>query len=159
MNKLALAVALGLTALISAPAFAAGSATDNVSVSINLTPICQITTPGALTFNYTSFQSGAATASGGAFTVKCTTSLPYKVGFTATPLPGTPDLTKPVAAAGANMNLAYDLALSGTTSGTGTGNTAISLSVTGTMAGGQSGTCATGAGCTASESHAVYIVY
>ena len=155
MKKLALAVVLGLTALVSTPTFAANQ-TDNVSVSINLTPICQITTPGALTFNYTSFQTGAQAATGGAFTIKCTTSLPYKVGFDSTATPAT---TKTVTAAASNLQLGYSLGLSGSTTGTGTGATAISLSVTGSMSSGQSGDCATGAGCTASENQAVYVVY
>jgi hypothetical protein len=155
MNKLILATMLGAAALVSAPSFAA-NATDNVSVAINLTPICQITTPGALTFNYQSFQSGAATATGGAFTIKCTTSLPYKVGFDSTATPATPQT---VTAAASNLQLGYSLGLSGSTTGTGTGATAISLSVTGSMASGQSGDCATGAGCTASENQAVFVVY
>lgn len=154
MKKLVIALLAGLAALVTLPS-AAANATDNVTVTINLTPICQITTPGALTFNYTSF-AGAAAATGGAFTIKCTTSLPYKVGFDSTAAPAT---TKTVAAAASNLQLAYDLGLSGTTTGTGTGNTAISLSVTGSMAAGQSGTCAVGAGCTANETHAVYVVY
>ena len=154
MKKLHLAVALAVATLSTIPAFAA-SATADVPVVINLTPVCQITTPGNLTFTYVSFQTGISTGVGGAFTIRCTTSLPYKVGFDATAAP----LTKTVAASAANLQLGYGLGLSGTTTGSGTGLTAIALSVTGTMAAGQSGTCATGAGCTATENNAVYVVY
>lgn len=154
MKKLALAALLGLSAIVTAPAMAA-NATDNVSVSITLTPKCEITTPTALNFAYTSFQTGAAAATGGAFTIKCTTSLPYKLGFDSTATPAT---TKSVAAAATNMQLAYTLGLSAST-GTGTGTTAINVNVTGSMPGNQSGTCATTAGCTMSESQAIYVVY
>jgi hypothetical protein len=159
MKKLIVAAALGLSA-ISMSSFAA-NATDSVPITINLAPICQITTPGTLTFEYESFQTGQTTATGGAFTIKCTTSLSYKVGFDATAAPA---VVKPVGAGVGNLQLAYDLGLSGTTSGNGTGNTPISLFVTGTMALGQSGTCATAsmvAGkCTStSETHAIYVVY
>ena len=61
MKQVALAIALGFTALLTAPAFAANE-TKDVTVTINLTPKCQISTPGALTFAYDSFQAGASTA-------------------------------------------------------------------------------------------------
>src|SRR5437588_8526657 len=130
MKKLILAAVLGTFALLGAPSYAS-NATDNVSVGINLTPICPTRRSSALTFNYTSFQAGASTASGGAFTIKCTTSLPYKVGFDST---DTPVTTKSVSANASNLQLGYSLGLSGTTTGTGTCTTAISLSVTGSMA-------------------------
>jgi spore coat protein U-like protein len=154
MKKLIVAAAaLGLSAITMSSL--AASATDNVTVTINLTPVCLITTPGGLTFNYTSF-GGAATGAGGAFTVQCTNTLPYKVGFDATATPAT---TKAVAASASSLDLAYSLGLSGTTTGTGDG-TAKALSVTGTMAASQSGTCAVGAGCSSStEVHAIYVVY
>ena len=155
MNKLIVAAALGFAALTTSMSSLAASATDNVTVTINLTPVCLITTPGGLTFDYTSFGS-AATATGGAFTVKCTNSLPYKVGFDATAAPAT---TKAVSASASSLDLAYSLGLSGTTTGTGDG-TAKNLSVTGTMGANQSGTCAVGAGCSSStEVHAIYVVY
>ncbi|MGE4239680.1 spore coat protein U domain-containing protein [Ramlibacter sp.] len=155
MKHVALAVALGFSALLTAPAFAANE-TKDVTVTINLTPKCEISTPGALTFAYDSFQTGASTATGGAFTVKCTNSLPFKVGFDST---ATPSTTKTVAAGASNLQLGYSLGLSGTPTGTGNGTTAVNLSVTGTMGAGQSGTCATGTGCTSNETHALYVVY
>ena len=154
MKKLALAFVLGLAAIVSAPAIAA-NATSNVPISITLTPVCTMTTPGTLSFAYTSFQGTASTATGGAFTISCTTSLPYKVGYDAT---ATPAVTKTVAAAASNLQLGYSLALSGSATGVGTGLTAINLSVTGSMASGQSGTCATSS-CTGSDPQAVYVVY
>ena len=155
MKKLILAIAALVTAFSMSSAFAANDNKD-LTVTINLAPKCEMTTPNALVFNYTSFAAALVNATGGDFTIRCTTDLPYKVGFDATATPAT---TKNVAAAAGNLQLAYDLGLSGTTTGNGTGLTAIDLSVTGTMAANQSGTCANPAGCTANQTHTIYVVY
>ena len=107
-----------------------GSATaqSTFPVQIYVNTSCQINSPTDLTFNYSSFRVTALTATS-TFNVKCTNALPYALSL---------DLTSVTDAA---INLAYTLALSAT-SGTGTGaNQAVT--VTGTMAAGQSGTCAT----------------
>lgn len=163
MNKLTLAAALGLSAALSMPTMAQ-SINANVAVQVVLTPVCVMTTPSAVTVNYTSFQGTNAVSANtqGTFDVKCTTSLPYKVGFTNTALPGTPAITKSVSASADNLQLPYTLDLIGTTSGTGTGTTVIPLRVQATINSGLSGTCAGpgGSNCTGTaETHAVYVVY
>lgn len=105
-------------------------ATATFAVSVITTPSCQISVaPGPVTFNYTSFQVAPAVAST-TFGVRCTTLLPYTMSLDATNV--TDDA----------VNLAYALALSAP-GGSGSGLTQV-YSVTGTMAGGQSGTCPTG---------------
>lgn len=132
MKKLALIAMLGLVGLSSGTA-TAGTATGNFNVNITLTSVCQLTGPADLNFSYTSFQAGASTGTGGAFSVQCTNSLPYTIALDQTNV--TDDA----------VNLAYSLGLSAA-GGTGNG-AAQSFSVTGTMAGAQAGTCAT-ASCT-----------
>src|SRR5205823_4757205 len=64
----------------AAQAATAGPASFNVTV--NLTSACQITAgPADVAFTYTSFQGGAATATGGGFSVKCTNTLPYTMAL------------------------------------------------------------------------------
>lgn len=118
---------LALSGLLSGPAQAA-TATANFNVLINLTSACQLSTPTDLSFNYTSFQAAAASGTT-TFNVKCTNTLPYALSL---------DLASVTDAA---TNLAYTLALSGATAA-GTGADQL-ITVTGTMALGQGGTCAT----------------
>ncbi|NMM05583.1 spore coat protein U domain-containing protein [Polaromonas sp.] len=130
MKKLLSIVALSMLALsglLTAPAHAA-AVPANFNVLINLTSACLLTTPADLTFNYTSFQAGAASGST-TFNVKCTNTLPFALSL---------DLASVTDAA---TNLAYTLALSGATAA-GTGVNQL-ITVTGTMALGQVGTCAT----------------
>lgn len=130
MKKLLNTAALTLVALfgfINAPAQAA-TATSNFNVLINMTSACQLTTPADLAFNYTSFQAGPASGTT-TFNVKCTNTLPYALSL---------DLASVTDAA---TNLAYTLAMTGATA-TGTG-VSQPITVTGTMAGNQGGTCAT----------------
>jgi hypothetical protein len=156
MKKLILVSALGLAAILSGPAQAA-SDSATVAVTINLTSKCVFGAIAPVVFNYTSFQATAATATGGTFNMKCTNNLPYKVGFTNAATPATTDAVTDNA-----VNLAYTLGLSATT-GTGSGVDQ-AYSVTGTMALGQSGNCATlGGACTNSaatnKTRTVYVVY
>src|SRR5260221_7461071 len=78
MNKrilLAVAVASMFAAI---PAAHAGTATGNFNVTVNLTSKCEITAgPADVAFTYTSFQTTAATGTGGAYSVRCTNTLPY----------------------------------------------------------------------------------
>jgi spore coat protein U-like protein len=124
--------------------YGALTANGNASVSILAPASCSMSTaPGDISFVYTSFQVGAATAST-TFGVTCTNTLPYTMALDATSgtLPG--------------VGLAYTLSLS-TSSSTGTG-VAQTHSVSGTMAGGQVGTCAT-ASCIASQAHTLTVTY
>ena len=153
MNKLLLVTALGLASLGLSSAHAA-SANGNFDVTINLTSVCVLGTIAPVAFTYTSFGS-AATGSGGGFNVKCTNTLPFKVGFTNA---ATPAVTETVTDAA--VNLQYTLGLSAAT-GVGTGAD-VAFSVTGTMPANQAGTCATGT-CTnassANKQRTLYVVY
>ena len=130
MKTLALATALALTTMITAPTQAA-TATGNFDVAITLTSACVYAKTSDVAFDYTSFQSTAATqTTSGGFTVRCTNTLPY---------------TMALDAAGSYTDqatqLAYTLALSAA-GGTGNGS-AQAYSVTGSIAGNQGGDCAT----------------
>ena len=84
MKNLILVSSLLLASLLSASAHAA-TAAGTFDVVINLTSKCEINSTNASTgavinnvvFNYTSFQTAAATSTGGGFNVRCTNSLPY----------------------------------------------------------------------------------
>jgi|LakMenEpi03Aug12_release.lakeMendotaPanAssembly.Ray.scaffolds.fasta_scaffold196786_4 spore coat protein U-like protein len=133
MKKLALAAALAMTAIITVPSQAA-TATGNFDVAITLTSACVYAKTSDVAFSYTSFQVAAqAQTTSGGFTVRCTNTLPY---------------TMALDAAGSYTdqatNLAYTLALS-SAGATGNGS-AQTYSVTGSIAGGQGGNCATAGG-------------
>jgi hypothetical protein len=125
---LALAVVAFTSLVVMMPSALAATATGTFNVVINLTGVCQLNTINDLTFNYTSFQVPSATPTS-TFNVKCTNLLPYTVALDSTSITDNA------------VNLAYTLALS---AGGGTGNGGNqSFTVNGTMAGGQSGDCAT----------------
>ena len=86
----------------------------------------------------------ASTATGGAFGVRCTNTLPYTMSLDAT--------------SGTVIGLAYTLGLSAS-SGTGAGLTGASYSVTGNMASGQSGDCATTAICSGTQARVLTVSY
>ena len=110
-------------------------------VSIVTSNYCQISvSPGNLNFTYTSFQVGAAAAST-TYGVRCTL-IPYTMSLDAT--------------SGTMLGLNYSLSLS-TVSTTGTGVTQ-THTINGSIAGGQSGTCATGS-CSASQTRTLTITY
>ena len=139
MKKILLAAIVGLTGLLSSTA-QAQSATANFNVLINLTSACTLTAITDVAFTYTSFQTLAQPATGGAFNVSCTNLRPYTFGLVAGPGGAAPGAAT-INVTDAALNLAYTL---GTSAAGGTGNGAAQgYSVTGTMAGGQSGTCAT----------------
>lgn len=129
------AVLLGVISPVHAATVSSG-----FNVTATLTSQCQITAaPTNVAFTYTSFQAAAATSTGGAFSVRCTSSLPYTLALSATSgtVPG--------------VSLAYTLSLSAT-SGTGAGLTTASYTINGSMAPGQSGVCSTSASaCTGTD--------
>jgi hypothetical protein len=142
MKKLIFAVAL-VAALIGAPARAA-TTTTTFPVNITLTSACAVTTaPTSVSFTYTSMQTTAAPATGTSVGITCTNSLPYSVSLATAPGNGY-NVTD------AATNLAYTLTLNGTaadlTGQTGTG-AAQTVSIGGSMAANQAGTCNT-ASCT-----------
>ena len=120
-------------------AASAATATNTFPVTINMSSACEVVTVPTIAFTYTSFQAAAATASS-TFTVRCTNTktitsvrLDDGAGGIATGLTQAyTDLA---------TGLGYSLTLAGVpTAGTGTAQT---INISGSMAGGQSGTCAT----------------
>jgi spore coat protein U-like protein len=112
------------------------------NVAVITIPTCTLASPpGTVSFNYTSFQAGAAAAST-SFGVSCTTALAYTMALDAT--------------SGTLLGLPYSLSLS-QSAGTGTGTTQ-TYSINGSIAGGLSGTCAT-AVCSASDVRTLTITY
>jgi len=144
MNKrLALAVALASMFAAIPAANAAGTATGNFNVTVNLTSKCEVVSaPTDVAFTYTSFQAAAATATGGAFTVRCTNTLPYTMSLDAS--------------SGTVSGLNYTLSLS---AASGTGNGAgQNYSVNGSMVSGQAGTCALGS-CSGTDARVLTVTY
>jgi len=122
-------IAVGLISLFAMATANATVATGTFNVSVNLTSVCQISTVPTAAFTYTSFQATAATFAS-SFNILCTNTLPISSI--------TLDSTS---VTDADTNLAYTLSL-GTLPTAGTG-VAQSVAITGSMAAGQAGTCAT----------------
>jgi spore coat protein U-like protein len=125
------------------------NATTNVIINMNTFNVsiptiasCTLTSPpGNINLSYTSFQPAPAAASAN-FSVNCTTAMPYTMALDAT--------------SGTLVGLTYGLALS-QAAATGTG-VAQTFSINGTIAAGQSGTCATGS-CSGSATRTLTITY
>lgn len=154
MKKIILAATFAISGMLMDPVQAA-SDSATVTVNITLTSKCVFGAASPLVFSYTSFQAAAATATGGTFNMKCTNTMPYKLGFTNAPAPATTETTTDDF-----VNLAYTLGLSAST-GVGSGVDQ-AYNVTGTMALGQAGTCLT-ASCTngvaTNKVRTLYVVY
>ena len=137
MKKLLALLALALAGVATLPVQAA---TGQFDVSISLAGTCKYVKTSDVAFTYTSLQTGAQSeTTAGGFTVQCTKNLVYTLALDSTSVTD------------AAVDLAYTLALS---SGGGTGDgSAQAYSVTGSIAAGQAGKCATAGGaCTNSAS-------
>jgi Spore Coat Protein U domain len=122
------AVASAVSALLTPVVADAATVSSGFNVTVQLTAACEITSaPTDVAFTYTSFQAAAATATPGAFSVRCTNSLPYSLALDAS--------------AGTVIGLAYTLGLS-LSSNVGNG-AAQAYTISGGMVANQSGTCAT----------------
>jgi spore coat protein U-like protein len=154
--------ATAVAAALAAGSTQAGQTSGTFNVDINLTSACTLTAVADLAFAYTSLQAGASNATGGGFSVSCTTSLPYTFALRAG-TPAGPFVAPFVTTLGpitdSVVNLDYSLSVGA--GGTGNG-TPQAYSVTGTMAGNQSGTCAlatcTNAGAT-NRTHTLIVNY
>jgi len=152
MNKLLIS-AIAMIAMLAAsiPSAQAVTATGTFNVNITLTSGCSVDTatlPTAANFTYTAFQVAAATFAT-SFDILCTNTLPIvSVALDS------------LAVTDAATNLAYTLVL-GASPATGTG-VAQAITVNGSMAGGQAGTCAA-ASCTnalsANKTRTVTVTY
>lgn len=134
MKKLAIPALLALAAIVSAPAHAL-TASGAFDVTVNLYPKCEfVTAPSALSLHYVSFQTTDST-NDMTFSLRCTNTLPYTLSFGgAAGAAGT--------LVGLNYSLQTRLGAAAATSASGSGATQ-NWTVRGTIAGGQSGTCAT----------------
>ena len=118
-------------------------ATANLGIGINVPATCSISSaPGTVALAYTSFQTSASTATT-SFAVTCTSGAPYTMSLDQT--------------TGTLLGLTYSLAIAPAGSRLGSG-TAQSATITGTIPGGQSGTCALGS-CIATETRVLTITY
>lgn len=141
--KLTLSLLAASFAAIAALPVNAATATAGFNVTANLTSKCEVTTAVAdVAFTYTSFQTTAATAAGGGFSVRCTTSLPYSFSVSGSP--------------GAVIGLNYSLTAPAGSTGTGA---AQAFTIGGSMGANQSGTCATTAACTGTVGHTLTVTY
>jgi spore coat protein U-like protein len=117
-------------------------ATNSFGVAVRTDNWCHFSvSPGTMAFTYTSFQLGTANAST-SFGIRCTTGVPYTMALDAT--------------SGILLGLTYNLSLP-TTSSSGTGETQ-THNINGTIAGGQSGTCA-GATCNGSQTRTLTLTW
>jgi hypothetical protein len=150
-------MSLGLAACM--PAAFAATASGNFTVSLTLTPKCEITGAiGNLNVSYTSWQGAASTGST-SFNMRCTMNLAYAVA-----LDNSGSYTDPT------TSLDYTLKLSANSgspavgdtysmSGTGNGATPDTFYVHANLASGQTGTCNSLTACTATNSRTLTITY
>jgi spore coat protein U-like protein len=137
--------ATAVAAALAAGNAQAGNTSGTFNVNVTLTSSCTLGAVTDLAFAYTSLQAGASAATGGGFSVSCTSTLPYTFGLQSGNGAATPPGAATIAVSDNAVNLNYSLGLSAA-GGTGNG-AAQAFSVTGTMAAGQAGTCAV-ASCT-----------
>ncbi len=118
------------------------TSSESLNYQVGVTNQCVFNlTPHPIVFNYTSFSPTAQTASQN-FEVRCSNSLPWSVSIPS--------------ASGTLLGLNYTLVPS-PASGTGTGADQV-VTVTGTIAAGQAGTCST-AICSGTNAHTILISY
>ena len=133
--------ATAVAAALAAGNTQAGQTSGQFNVNVTLTSVCTLSAVADLDFAYTSFQVGVSNATGGGFSITCTNSLPYtfalQQGTAAGPFVG-PFVTTIGPINDSVVNLNYSLSVSA--GGTGSG-AAQNYSVSGTMAGGQVGSC------------------
>jgi len=144
MKKLLVGMLL-LGAAFGASMAQAQTASGTFNVNVTLTSQCNLSAVTAVDFAYTSFQAGVANSTNGGYTVSCTNSLPYTFGLQTGTGAAVPPGAATINVTDNAVNLAYTL---GTSAAGGTGNGAAqAFNISGTMAAGQAGACAT-ASCT-----------
>ena len=139
MKRVILWAVVSAAAVLVVPQAHAQTASGTFNVNITLTSVCTLSAIGDVNFTYTSLQAGVSNATGGAYTVSCTNSLPYTFGLQAGTGALTPPFSPTISVSDNFVNLSYQL---GTSAAGATGNGAAqAYSITGTMAAGQGGTC------------------
>jgi spore coat protein U-like protein len=136
MKKLAILAALGLAVCV--PVTEAANTTGTFDVTINLTSSCSIGAIANVVFDYTSFQVGNQPSTGGGFNLTCTNTLPYTFGLVAGAGGAAPGAAS-INVTDAAVNLSYTLNAPAGANGNGA---AQAITISGTMAGAQGGTCA-----------------
>lgn len=139
-----------LAAVLSIPAQGA-VLTDSktFSVTVNLTPVCTVSTPSTLSLDYTDNQGSPATANS-AFTTTCTSGVAYTLALGGTGLtaPGTGNTLYTATAAGLNYTLeiqdtdASNAPVDPTVAITAASSAAKGFRVAGSIGANQAGTCA-----------------
>ncbi|MDO8455799.1 MAG: spore coat protein U domain-containing protein [Burkholderiaceae bacterium] len=147
MKKILIALAI---AVISFSA-AAGSDNKPFNVKVTLTSACKLSTITDVDFTYTSLQTGAQTATGGAFTVTCTKTLPYNLRFT--------NITGLTTASGTIPTVLLDYTLGLSAAGSTGNGLAQPFNVTGNMIAAQAGTCATGSCSGTDATQVLFVTY
>ena len=153
----ALAMTLGLIACM--PAAFAATATGTFTVSLTLTPKCEITGAiGNLNVSYTSWQGAASTGST-SFNMRCTTNQAYTValdnGGSYTDSSTSLDYTLRLSASSASPASEDTFSMSGT----GSGAAPQTFYVHANLASGQTGTCNSLTACTATNTRTLTITY
>jgi spore coat protein U-like protein len=141
MKNILIAALLGL-GLAAHGSASADSATQNFTVSINLTPACALGTVGGIAFNYTGTQNTPATGSGGAFSLLCTTNLPYSFSLDA----DAGSIVNGTSRTYTDAATLLSYTLTTPAAGTGTGASQ-GLSLNATMTANQAGSCPSGTAC------------
>jgi spore coat protein U-like protein len=152
--------ATAIAAALAAGNAQAGSTSGTFNVSVTLTSSCTLSAVTAVDFAYTTLQAGPSTATGGGFSVRCTNTLPYTFGLQSGNGAATPPGASTISVTDIAVNLGYSLGLSAA-GGTADG-TLQPYSVTGTMAGGQVGTCAVASctnGAATNKTHTLIVNY
>src|SRR4051812_109220 len=118
----------------------AANTSDQFNVNVTLNSTCSLSAVTAIDFTYTSFQGGVANGTAGGYTLTCTNSLPYTFGLQTGTGAATPPGAATITVTDNAVNLQYVL---GTSAVGGAGNGAAqAYNISGTIAAGQSGTCA-----------------
>src|SRR5574342_475220 len=142
MKKLAVLIAVLGAAGMGSGVSEAATTSGTFNVNITLTSTCTLGAIAPVAFAYTSLQVAAQPSTGGAFTISCTNTLPYSFGLQA-------GNGAPVGSGAASINVTdnsginLNYTINAPAAGAGNG-AAQNLTLGGTMAGGQSGTCGVG---------------
>jgi len=153
----ALAISLGLAAFV--PAAFAATANGTFTVSLTLTPKCEITGAiGNLNVSYNSWQGTTSTGST-SFNMRCTTNQAYSVS-----LDNSGSYTDSTTSLDYTLKLSANSASAATgdtfsISGTGNGASPQTYYVHANLASGQTGTCTSTTQCTATNTRTLTITY
>lgn len=154
-----IALALGAAGVAGTSQAATTSGTFNVNIT--LTSVCTMSAIAPVAFSYTSNQVAPAPATGGGYSVTCTTGLPYDVSLQAGTGGAYPGLNPTINVTDGVTQLNYTLGTTGPTAaggGTGTG-VAQNYVINGSMAGSQVGCGGPSCAAAANNVHTLWLNY